>query len=165
MTASNGESCGLLWPGTEFPVNNFLGEEDIHPLGLHLGPAGARFRTMMTPSLLVEADGGVLALGTGGSNRIRTAMLQVVRHIVGDREDPGRAVLHPRIHVEGDSVQVEVVNIPDGFVAAVAGTSRRPGCFDRLHLYFGGVHVAARRGDGGLEAVGDPRRDGVGRVV
>ena len=44
--------------------------------------------------------GGVTALGSGGSNRIRSALLQTVILLArgAHAED---AVMHPRIHVEG----------------------------------------------------------------
>ncbi len=163
-TSSLGESCGWMWPGLDLPVNNFLGEDDIHPLGFHLGPPGAGFRTMMTPSLLVDDEGGVLALGTGGSNRIRTAMLQVVHRLVVGGESLEDAVMAPRLHVEGDAVQVEDLGQGNAYLDAAAGGVRRMERFEDLHLYFGGVHCAARRGDGALVAVGDPRRSGVGGV-
>ncbi len=166
LTSSNGETCGHLWPGTSIPLNNFLGEDDIHPLGFHLGPAGGRFRTMMTPSLMVEEDGGVLAMGTGGSNRIRTAMLQVVRHVVDGHEGVVAAVLEPRIHVEGGTVQIEDFGQSPAWMAAVTGGGDRElNRFRGRHLYFGGVHTAARRGDGHMEAFGDPRRSGAALLV
>ena len=164
-TSSLGETCGWMWPGLDLPVNNFLGEDDIHPLGFHRGPPGAGFRTMMTPSLLVGDDGGVLALGTGGSNRIRTAMLQVVHRLVAGGSTLEEAVLAPRLHVEGDYVQVEDLGQGDAFIDAIAGGVRKLERFEDRHLYFGGVHSAARRGDGTLLAVGDPRRSGAGGVA
>jgi len=166
LTSSNGETCGTLWPGTSIPMNNFLGEDDIHPLGFHIGPAGGRFRTMMTPSLLIEEDGGVLAMGTGGSNRIRTAMLQVVRHLVSGGEGIAAAIMEPRIHVEGGTVQVEDVGQSEAWFEAVTGSGERAlSTFPDRHLYFGGVHTAARRGDGRFEAFGDPRRSGAALVI
>lgn len=165
LTASNGETCGDLWPGTDIAVNNFLGEDDIHPLGFHLGPPGAAFRTMMTPALLVEADGGVLAMGTGGANRIRTAMLQVVRHLVDGGEGLEAAVMAPRIHVEDGSVQVEDLAVGQAFLDAISGGHRGVTRFESRHLYFGGVHTAGLRGDGTLQAFGDPRRSGDGRIA
>ena len=165
LTASNGETCGGLWPGTDIPMNNFLGEEDIHPLGFHLGPPGAPFRTMMTPSLLVEADGGVMAMGTGGANRIRTAMLQVVRHLVDGGQGLEAAVMAPRIHVQEGGVQVEDLSLGRAWLDAISGGERQVTRFEARHLYFGGVHAAALRGDGALQAFGDPRRSGDGRVA
>lgn len=154
-----------MWPGLDLPVNNFLGEDDIHPVGFHLGPAGAPFRTMMTPSLLVSDAGGVLALGTGGSNRIRTAMLQVVHRLVALGSTLEEAVMAPRIHLEGNAAQVEDLGQGLEYLHAVAGGTRRLERFEDRHLYFGGVHSAALRKDGTLLAVGDPRRSGVGGVA
>jgi gamma-glutamyltranspeptidase/glutathione hydrolase len=165
FTASNGETCGSLWPSTGFTVNNFLGEEDIHPLGFHAGPAGAPFRTMMTPTLLVGEGGGVVAMGTGGSNRIRTAMLQVVSHLIDEGVDLEEAILRPRIHVEGATVQVEDLGQGEPYLRAVSGGGRELARFKGRHLYFGGVHTVGCRADGTIEAVGDPRRVGVGRVA
>ncbi len=165
LTASNGETCGDLWPGTDIPLNNLLGEEDIHPLGFHLGPPGAPIRTMMTPALLVEEDGGVLAMGTGGANRIRTAMLQVVRHVVDGGEGLEAAVMAPRIHVEEGGVQVEDLDLGHAWLDATSGGHRHLTRFEARHLYFGGVHTAAMRGDGSLQAFGDPRRSGDGRIA
>ncbi len=164
-TSSLGETCGWLWPGVDLPVNNFLGEEDIHPLGFHRGPPGAGLRTMMTPSLLVGDDGSVLALGTGGSNRIRTAMLQVVHRLVAVGSSLHDAVTAPRLHVEGASVQIEDLGQGDAFADAASGGVRRVERFAGRHLYFGGVHSASRAADGTLEAIGDPRRSGAGGVA
>ena len=163
-TSSNGETCGFLWPGTDIPMNNFLGEDDIHPMGFHLGPAGAGFRTMMTPALLVADDGGIVALGTGGSNRIRTAMLQVTHRLLARGEPLLDAVMAPRIHVEGGTVQVEDIGLGRDWLAAASG-GRDLARFEDRHLYFGGVHCAARQADGTMMAVGDPRRSGVGGIA
>ncbi len=163
-TSSNGETCGFLWPGTDIPMNNFLGEDDIHPTGFHLGPAGAGFRTMMTPALLVRDDGGIVALGTGGSNRIRTAMLQVTHRLLARGESLEQAVMAPRIHVEGGTVQVEDLGMGRSWLEAASG-GRDLARFEDRHLYFGGVHCASRGPDGSMLAVGDPRRAGVGGVA
>ena len=165
FTSSNGETCGQLWPSTGFTVNNFLGEEDIHPLGFHQGPAGAPLRTMMTPSLMVGPSGGVVALGTGGSNRIRTAMLQVLAFLIDEGLGLEEAILQPRIHVEGHTVQAEDTGQGEAYLKAICGTNRELARFTGRHLYFGGVHSVGLRADGTIEAVGDPRRVGVGRVA
>ena len=165
FTSSNGETCGMLWPSTGFTVNNFLGEDDIHPLGFHRGPAGAPLRTMMTPSILVGPSGDVVALGTGGSNRIRTAMLQVIAFLVDCEMELEDAILQPRIHVEGQTVQAEDTGQGDDYLRAICGSNRKLARFSGRHLYFGGVHSARLRADGTIEAVGDPRRVGVGRIA
>jgi gamma-glutamyltranspeptidase/glutathione hydrolase len=105
-----------------------------------------------------------MALGTGGSNRIRTAMLQVVRHITSGGMDVEAAVMAPRIHVEGDSVEVEDVGQGEHILSAAA-SGRQLARFESRHLYFGGVHSARKRADGRFEAFGDPRRSGEGIIA
>ncbi|MCO4773284.1 MAG: gamma-glutamyltransferase [Deltaproteobacteria bacterium] len=164
-TSSNGESCGTLWPDAGMPFNNFLGEEDINPLGFHLGPPAKRLPTMMSPSLLVDRDGGVIALGTGGANRIRTAMLQVLAHLLVGDLSLEEAVMYPRLHMEAGAVAIEDVGQSPEVFAAATGPGITVAPFEGRHLYFGGVHCAARSSDGLFEAVGDPRRSGCGDVA
>ena len=66
-------------PGTGVHLNNMLGEEDLNPLGFHRLAPGTRVTSMMAPTIVLR-DGEVeLSLGSAGSNRLRSAILQVVR--------------------------------------------------------------------------------------
>ena len=161
LTLSNGEGCGYVLPGTGVMLNNMLGEEDINPRGFHAWPTDTRMSSMMAPSLILDADGGVTALGSGGSNRIRTAILQVLVNILDFRNTVDEAVRAPRIHFERD-----ILNIEPGFdpPAVAALTSENPGSqvWDGLNLFFGGVHaVTADSSRGVFDGAGDPRRGGV----
>ena len=162
MTLSNGEGCGHVLPGTGIMLNNMLGEQDLNPGGFHLWPAGVRLASMMAPTL-VESRGARYALGSGGSNRIRSAILQVVDHLVTAGLPLDEAVGAPRMHVEGDRMSLEA-----GFGAEVERWMRGafPACdlWPQVDLFFGGVHAVGQHG-GVFSAVGDPRRDGVGIVV
>ena len=87
-TCTNGEGSGVVVPGTGIHLNNVMGEEDLNPLGFHLHPAGRRMPSMMAPSVVMR-DGEVeLVLGSAGSNRIRSAILQTIVGVV----DHGMAV-------------------------------------------------------------------------
>ena len=44
---------------------------------------------MMTPTIASLADGGQIALGSGGSNRIRSAILQVLTNMLEFDMEPG----------------------------------------------------------------------------
>jgi gamma-glutamyltranspeptidase/glutathione hydrolase len=159
MTTSNGEGSGYVVPGTGIHLNNMMGEDDLHPDGFHASPPGQRVASMMSPCLLLR-DGDLHAvLGSGGSKRIRTALLQVV----SDRVDHGLAlddaVERPRIHWDGETLHAEPGLGPEVLAALAARAPVRS--WDRLDLYFGGVHAVAPGG----EAAGDPRRGGaVARV-
>src|SRR5207249_7563065 len=76
FTASNGSHSGVIVPGTGLHLNNMMGEEDL-AAGRHLRP-GHRLTSMQAPTLL-ERDGAVrLVVGSSGSNRLRSAITQVI---------------------------------------------------------------------------------------
>lgn len=164
LTLSNGEGCGRTLPGTGIVLNNMLGEEDLNPRGFHLWPEGTRIGSMMAPSLIALADGTVAALGSGGSNRIRTAILQVLSNLVDFGMAAEDAVAAPRLHLERG-----LANAEDGFAKASVAALEELGCETLLwpqgNLFFGGVHLALRGPGGGFSAAGDPRRGGVAEVV
>jgi len=78
ITLTNGEGCGHVLPEFGIHMNNFLGELDINPGGFHSEPAGAPMATMMAPTVVLREQEPQLVLGSGGSNRIRSAILQAM---------------------------------------------------------------------------------------
>ncbi|SDH72379.1 gamma-glutamyltransferase [Roseospirillum parvum] len=170
LTVSNGEGNGWILPGTDIMMNNMLGEEDLSPGGFHSWPTDTRLSSMMAPSLLEAPDGTRLALGSGGSNRIRTAILQVLANRLWLGHDLERAVDAPRLHFEAGTLNLEpgfseparraVAALPDGMVDKVVE-------WDGPNMFFGGVHAVAHRATARgvqLAAVGDPRRGGAARL-
>ena len=162
MTVSNGEGSGRLIPGTGIVLNNMLGEEDINPDGFHAWTPGTRLASMMAPTL-VERSGERLVLGTGGSNRIRSAVVQAIDHLVRADLSPEAAVTAPRLHVEGEHLSLEG-DFPAETVAVLEADFDDVEHWGRANLFFGGVHVAGER-DGQFIAVGDRRRGGSGTVI
>ena len=159
MTTSNGEGSGYFAPGTGIMLNNMMGEDDLHPEGFHVSPPGLRVASMMAPSLLLAGDAVRLALGSGGSKRIRTALMQVIVNTVDFGMKPREAVEAPRLHWDGQCAQVE-----PGFAETTLAALAQRWPLNRWpthDLYFGGVHVAATRGEG----AGDPRRGGHAAMV
>lgn len=154
MTTSNGSGSGCTVPGTGILANNMLGEDDLFPSGPVGARPGTRVPSMMSPTLVVEDDRVVMALGSGGSKRIRTAVAQVVARSVDHEPELQRAVAGPRVHWDGERAQVEPGH-PRLAVEALAG--RVPVHeWDEIDLYFGGVHAVQP----GVGAAGDPRRGG-----
>ncbi len=164
MTTSNGEGSAYVIPGTGIMLNNMLGEEDINPRGFHRGPPGQRLSSMVSPTLIFGDDSG-MAMGSGGSNRIRTAMLQVLLNLIDFRASLRTAVNRPRIHFENGLLSIE-----PGFAAAELACLEQRFPQQKLwherSLFFGGVHVAG--GDAAhrrFHGAGDPRRGGAALVV
>ena len=164
LSVSNGEGCGTILDGTGIMLNNMLGEEDLNPQGFHAWPEGSRMTSMMCPTVAYRADGSMAALGSGGSNRIRTAILQVLINLIDFGMPIGEAVEASRLHVEGG-----VANLEAGFdadaAAAVRAHSERFIPWPRHNMFFGGVHAVTRGQGGDMGAAGDPRREGSALVV
>lgn len=161
MTVSNGEGCGYVVPGTGIMLNNMLGEQDLNPLGLHRWQPDQRLSSMMAPALVYAGDGRLHALGSGGSNRIRSAVLQVILNLV--RHDMGiaAAIEQPRLHFEDGVLNVEG-GLPEAAVARLQETFDEVRVWPDRSLFFGGAHgVSHDAGRGPVEGAGDPRRGGV----
>ncbi|MCP5365157.1 MAG: gamma-glutamyltransferase [Hyphomicrobiales bacterium] len=164
LTVSNGEGSAYVIPGTGIIMNNMLGEADINPGGFHRWPPDMRMASMMAPSLVIDPDDGLIALGSGGSNRIRSAILQVILNVLGFRMSPDAAVAAPRAHVEDKCVSLEA-----GFSKDVVEQVQRSwpnlDAWDHKSMFFGGVHVARRSWAGQVDGAGDTRRGGAVEIV
>jgi len=159
MTTTAGETPGFLIPGYGLILNNILGEADLHPNGFHRGQPGRRIGSMMAPTIMLSNGEPVLALGSGGANRIRTAILQVILNFLDFNLDLPTAVNAPRIHFERDILQVEG-GASNDVVDALARWGYKLNRWNDLHMFFGGVHAVGRDRAGRYQGAGDPRRNG-----
>lgn len=165
VTCSNGSCSGVVVPGTGMHLNNMLGEEDLNPEGFHGHPPGARVPSMMSPTVVLSDGRPEVALGSAGSNRIRSAIVQTVAAIVDGGLDAQAAVDAARLHVEGDLVDAEPGIPPDALDALESAGWRTRRWADR-NLYFGGVQAVLRDpSTGALSGGGDPRRGGAAVIT
>jgi gamma-glutamyltranspeptidase/glutathione hydrolase len=160
VTCSNGTGSGIVVPGTGVHVNNMLGEEDLNPLGFHRLPTGVRLPSMMAPSMVLR-DGEVeMVLGSGGSNRIRSAILQAALRLIVDEAWAEEAVAAPRVHFEAGVVQAEPGSDEDA-LRHLESRGYEVARWARPNWFFGGVHTVARDPEtGAIGGAGDPRRGG-----
>ena len=167
VTLTYGEGCGYMIGDTGIVMNNMMGEDDLHPAGFHTAPAGIRLQSMVSPCVVRAPDGSTAVLGTGGSSRIRTAMLQVITNLVDFGMESADAVRASRRHWEAGVLNAETFGLSDAdrsLRACLApGEELKPAA--EPNLFFGGVHLARRAADGALSGAGDPRRAGVTLVA
>ena len=159
LSLCNGDGSGYVVPGTGIMLNNVLGEDDINPHGFHEWPEDSRMSSMMAPTLVIDRDGGLTTLGSGGSNRIRTAILQVLLNRLVFAMAPEDAVNAPRLHVEDDKLSIEPGYREDA-VDALARSFATVDRWQQPNMFFGGVHAVHRDARGGFTGAGDPRRGG-----
>ena len=162
LTLSNGEGCGHVLPGTGIMLNNMLGEEDLNPAGFHRWQENVRVASMMAPTV-AEHGGRLIALGSGGSNRLRTAILQTLCNLIDFAMPPDAAVCAPRIHLERERISIEPGFEPEA-VRQLTDTWPDHHLWGERNLFFGGTHTVAFDGQS-FEGAGDPRRGGALRIV
>jgi gamma-glutamyltranspeptidase / glutathione hydrolase len=158
VTCSNGTGSGVSVPGTGIHLNNMLGEHDLFvPRRV-----GERLASSMAPTV-VRNDGAVeLVVGSAGSSRIRSALLQVLVNVLDSGETPQQAIDAPRMHVELGRVYAE----PGIDVAALEGAGYPVTRFAAPNLFFGGCQAVRRDpGTGALSGGADARRCGAVAVV
>jgi len=160
LTASNGEGCGYVLPGMGIHMNNFLGEEDINPLGFHAFEPGTWMTTMMAPTVVLREGEPRLVLGSGGSNRIRSAITSALVNVLHYNQDLDTSVNAPRLHVEGEKLWYEADGAGEDAASALASRWPDASRFNGRNMFFGGVHVVGRTGAGHLAGGGDRRRGG-----
>jgi gamma-glutamyltranspeptidase/glutathione hydrolase len=98
-----------------------------------------------------------LVLGSAGSNRIRSAILQVIVGAVDLGLQAAEAVEAPRLHWENSVVYVEP-GLDEAALEAAGFTLSR---FRAQNLFFGGVQFVERNMESGaITGAGDPRRGG-----
>ncbi|MEL6854542.1 MAG: gamma-glutamyltransferase [Cyanobacteria bacterium J06607_13] len=174
ITTSNGEGASYVIPGTQIMMNNMLGEEDLTPHGFHQWPLGQRLSSMMAPTMVLKNGKPQLVLGSGGSNRIRTAILQVISNVLDFEMPLAEAVEAARLHWENGVLHLEP-GLTEAPAAAEELGTHEVVQWQQPNMFFGGVHAVglsdrtsssdpitgqtagAHRE---IEGAGDPRRSG-----
>ena len=162
LTSSNGEGSGVMIPGTGIMLNNMLGEADLNPGGFHGWEPNRRVSSMMSPGILKMENGTDVVFGSGGSNRIRTAILQLLLNLIDHNMSIAEAVNAPRLHFEDGKLNVE-----SGFDLDVFRELKQlypnQKIWNKKSLYFGGAHSVSVR-NGTYSGAGDVRRGGASIV-
>ena len=131
-----------------------MGEDDLHPEGFHSSPPGKRVSSMMIPTIVMKEGRVDCALGSGGSKRIRTAILQALINIIDFSFSLEESVESPRVHFEDNIVQVE-----PGYPEYLIEKMRKHydvNVWNVKDMYFGGVHCI----NSNMQGWGDSRRGG-----
>ncbi len=141
-------------------LNNMLGEDDLNPQGFGKWRCNERMTSMMAPGILQHRHSSrSWAIGSGGSNRIRSAILQVLSNLVDFGLPVETAVTAPRVHFENDLLSIE-----SGFSENTLDqlTEQFPGhtLWGRQNMFFGGAHTVERADSGNVTGAADSRRGG-----
>lgn len=160
MTVTNGEGSGYLIPSTGIVLNNMLGEEDLNPEGFFKWTEGKRISSMMAPSIIIK-DELKIAMGSAGSNRLRSAILQTVINILDFGKSMKDAVNNPRLHFENNKLDIEN-GFPSKSIEKIKKEFPSVNIWKDKNLFFGGANcVMFNKNNNNFSGAGDVRREGV----
>ena len=157
LTTSLGLGSGDWLPGLDLHLNSMLGETDL--LVRELEP-GDRMESMMSPTLVLDHAGPVLALGAAGGTRLRSALVQVLAGVLDEGLGERDAVERPRLHPADGIVVHAEPGVPEPAIQALERAGHPVRRWRQPHHYFGGVSAIGRFG-----AAGDPRRSGAAATL
>jgi gamma-glutamyltranspeptidase / glutathione hydrolase len=164
ITLTLGIGSTVWVPDHGVHLNSMLGEGEL--ITPDLAP-GRRMSSNMCPLVISDRQGSlVLAAGSAGASRIRSALIATLIGVLVDRRGTAEAIAAPRFHAvaEGPADAPPVVHCEPGYpqdeLSALADDGFDVNEWDHFSHYFGGVSAV---GDAG--AAGDPRRGGVGMLL
>ena len=156
ITTTNGEGSGHFISEFGIMMNNMLGEEDLNPFGFHKWKSIRRLPSMISPIIINKNNIPKLILGSGGSNRIRSANIQVIINHLIKGMSLKESIENPRLHLEDNNLFYEP-HIDLKNYNSLANYNKIN--FDQKNVFFGGVNAVNTN-----EAVGDSRRGCIGEI-
>jgi gamma-glutamyltranspeptidase/glutathione hydrolase len=177
MSLGNGWGAGFATPGLGFPHNALLeGFDYLDPAARSYLRPGRRPLTMMSPTIVVRDGRPLLLLGSPGSERITSAVLNPLVNVVDGGMSLGDAVARPRVLWGGNSDAQVYLEIA-GEITEARADAMVTRCFPAIHrLVFPGDAVSlgfsgcvnsilVDHDRGVFVGVGDPRREGAAAGV
>jgi gamma-glutamyltranspeptidase / glutathione hydrolase len=149
VTTSLGLASGVWLGEYGLHLNSMLGESEL--IRGVVAP-GERLGSMMSPLAVLDEHGLRLVGGAAGGSRIRSALVQVLVHVLVEDMPLTDAIGAARINPVPGVVHAEP-GLPDDVVAALSGEQLSVRA--ARDAYFGGVSGIDRSGPGA-----DPRRGG-----
>ena len=161
QSLGSGYGSGVVIPGTGVCMNNFLNWGDLNPDSPNFLRAGQQWGMCLAPTISLDGDEPVLALGTPGSYGILQTQVQAIVHHLDFGLALQDAIEAPRARLwNGTRVEVESRIAPEVMEGLRArGHDAQPA--DPFIRIVGGMHALRRNpATGALTGAADPRRDG-----
>jgi gamma-glutamyltranspeptidase/glutathione hydrolase len=149
VTTSLGLASGVWLADYGLHLNSMLGESELIR---GVAAPGTRLGSMMSPLTVLDDDGLRLVAGAAGGSRIRSALVQVLLHVLVEDMPLTAAIGAARLNPVPGLVHAEP-GLPEEVLAALDG--ERVSVRAARDAYFGGVSGIDRDGPGA-----DPRRGG-----
>tara|TARA_B100001057_G_scaffold9564_1_gene8960 strand:- start:1763 stop:3472 length:1710 start_codon:yes stop_codon:yes gene_type:complete len=165
---------GVVVEGAGFLLNNEMDDFSVKPgspnvygvVGTYANEIqpGKRPLSSMSPTILLEGDEVMMAVGTPGGSTIFTSVFQTITNIIDFDMTPLEAVSATRFHHQLLPPELITMSIANPLPAETIYALEERGYNVQPHDWeFGDVQVIWREG-GALQPAADPRDRGVGEV-
>lgn len=152
--------------GLGFLYNNYLMDFEYkqadHPF--YLRPNASPWSTV-APSLVFYQDKIWMAVGSPGSERSITAIVQFLLNTIDQGMNIDEAMREPRIHCSlGGKISLEEERFPFHIVEFLKSKKYRIDSREPYSFYMGAIHAAIKKHDDtGFQGVAEVRRDGLAK--
>ena len=149
----------VLTPSLGFLYNNYMSafeyEDMAHPY--YMRPNGVPWASV-APTIILLNQKPWMAIGSPGSERIASAILQVLLRL--RYQSPFDAVAAPRLHCSYDgTVSLEAAYMRDDIPTELSSRGFKINVREPMSFYLGCIQMVMREGKDFI-GVADPRRDG-----
>jgi len=162
QTISSFWGSQVMVPGYGFFLSNHARLFSGDPDHLNSREPYKRVRTMIAPTIVRYADGGVyMVLGTPGAARIPSSVVGTIVNVVDFEMSLEEAIRAPKFASRPVYIELRLEGgYPEETVAALEQLGHAVRMHDELDLFFGGLNAVIVDEDGVMTGVGSFRRDG-----
>ncbi len=152
---------GYMPKGTGIHLNNIMSPFSINESSVNLIEPYKVPLSNMAPTIILKNDEPFMSIGSPGSMRIISAIVQTVLNVIEFDMDIQQAIASPRVHqyVRAD-MEIEGA-MGDSTIEGLRAMGYTVIRYHNIDLYFGGVHgIIINQETKELHGGADPRRDG-----
>lgn len=150
--------------GLGFLYNNYMMDFEYEMPGhpFYLRPNAVPWATV-APSLLFHKDKLWMAVGSPGSERIISSIVQFLINVIDEGMSIGEAMEQPRLHCSlGGRISLEAERFPDNIIDSLKGWGYRINRKEPYSFYLGAIHATIKcLTKPGFQGVAEIRRDGI----
>ena len=159
VTQTNNGGSGIVAEGTGVLLNNEMADFDTGEGKANSIEGGKRPLSSMSPTIVLKDGKPFMTVGSPGSTRIITTMVEVISHVIDHGMDIQEAIDTPRFYDSAGTISMET-RIPEEVAQELEAMGHEVTRTKDWDTYYGGVHGVVMLEDGTLRGGADPRRDG-----
>lgn len=161
QTVNDGWGCGVVIPGVGVKMNDQMENTEPTPGKANSIEPGKAPLSSMSPTLVISPDGRpVLTVGSPGSARIFSTVLQLIVNVIDYGMNIEEALAAPRMFAPVDEIALEA-RFDKAAIEELKAMGHKVAVYEEWDGFFGAAHAVQVLPDTGFLLGGaDPRRSG-----